>query len=52
MTEGAVYINLTSYEPGMAPALIINHTQDTMSLWEKETVQIRLECSFENLTIN
>lgn len=41
ITEGGVYINLTSYEHGMAPALIINHTKDAMNFWEKETVQIR-----------
>lgn len=41
LTEGGVFINFTMYQPGMAPALIINHTQDTMNFWEKETVQIR-----------
>lgn len=41
MTEGAVYINLFAYESGMAPALIINHTNDAMNMWEKETIQIR-----------
>lgn len=41
MTEGAVYINLAVYESGMAPALIINHTKDTMNFWEKHSVQLR-----------
>lgn len=41
MTEGAIYINFDEYQPGSAPALIINHTRDTLRLWEKEQVQIR-----------
>lgn len=41
MTEGAIYISLAAYDTGMAPALIINHTANTMNFWEKETVQIR-----------
>ncbi|KAF5289221.1 hypothetical protein FQR65_LT00109 [Abscondita terminalis] len=41
MTEGGIYINLSAYELGMAPALIINHTSNTMCIWEKETVQLR-----------
>ncbi|XP_069674534.1 intermembrane lipid transfer protein Vps13 isoform X2 [Periplaneta americana] len=35
MTEGAVYVTFSPYNPGMAPALILNHTSDTLSLWEK-----------------
>ncbi|XP_031336343.1 vacuolar protein sorting-associated protein 13 isoform X2 [Photinus pyralis] len=41
ITEGGVYINLYSYEPGMAPAVIVNHTKDIMCIWEKETVQLK-----------
>lgn len=41
LTEGGVFINFAQYQPGMAPALIINHTPHIMSFWEKETVQIR-----------
>ncbi|KAF5306759.1 hypothetical protein FQA39_LY01517 [Lamprigera yunnana] len=41
MTEGGVYINLFAYDPGMAPALIINQTEQTMTIWEKEAVQLR-----------
>lgn len=41
MIEGAIYINLTQYDEGMAPAIIMNHTKNTMSFWEKDTVQIR-----------
>lgn len=32
---------MAQYQTGMAPALVINHTNYTMSFWEKETVQIR-----------
>lgn len=41
LTEGGVYINFSAYSDGMAPALVINDTKDTMSLWEKDTVQLR-----------
>jgi hypothetical protein len=36
MTEGAVYVTFSPYSPGMAPALILNHTNDALSLWEKD----------------
>nr|CAD7395131.1 unnamed protein product [Timema poppensis] len=35
MTEGAVYINFSSYEHGLAPALLVNHTQYSIQLCEK-----------------
>jgi vacuolar protein sorting-associated protein 13A/C len=35
MTEGAVYATFSLYSPGMAPALILNHTDDALSFWEK-----------------
>ncbi|RZB70333.1 DUF1162 domain containing protein [Asbolus verrucosus] len=41
ISEGAIYISLAPYDVGTAPALIINHTKDTMNFWEKESVQIR-----------
>lgn len=41
ITEGAVYITFTPYKPGLAPALIINHTERIISFWEKESVTIR-----------
>ncbi|XP_044259687.1 vacuolar protein sorting-associated protein 13 isoform X2 [Tribolium madens] len=41
ISEGAIYINLAPYDGHSAPALIINHTIDTMNFWEKESVQIR-----------
>ncbi|KAL1140362.1 hypothetical protein AAG570_000294 [Ranatra chinensis] len=35
VTEGAVYISLYSYEPGMAPALLINHTDIAIDYYDK-----------------
>jgi len=35
MTEGAVYVTFSPYRPGMAPALILNHTNDVLSFSEK-----------------
>ena len=35
MTEGAVYVTFSRYRPGMAPALILNHTNDALSFSEK-----------------
>jgi len=35
MTKGAVYVTFSPYRPGMAPALILNHTNDVLSLSEK-----------------
>nr|XP_022907872.1 vacuolar protein sorting-associated protein 13-like [Onthophagus taurus] len=40
ITEGAVYITFAKYEPGMAIALIINNTRNTLNIWEKDTVQL------------
>jgi vacuolar protein sorting-associated protein 13A/C len=40
MTEGAVYVTFSPYSPGMAPALILNHTNDVLSLWEKGSDKI------------
>ncbi|XP_049821668.1 intermembrane lipid transfer protein Vps13-like isoform X2 [Aethina tumida] len=39
LTEGAVYVNFASCEEGIAPALIVNDTSDTIEVWEKEHVQ-------------
>ncbi|KAI4459978.1 vacuolar protein sorting-associated protein vps13 [Holotrichia oblita] len=48
ITEGAVYINFFKYDDGLAPVLIINHTKDTLNIWEKETVQLRkLEAGYK-----
>ncbi|XP_049842368.1 LOW QUALITY PROTEIN: intermembrane lipid transfer protein Vps13-like [Schistocerca gregaria] len=35
ITEGAAYVKFTPYEPGMAPALIINHTREPIKFTEK-----------------
>jgi vacuolar protein sorting-associated protein 13A/C len=35
MTEGDVYVTFSPYRPGMAPALILNHTNDALSFSEK-----------------
>lgn len=41
LTEGAIYISFAAYEEGMAPALMVNHTEFTINYWEKESVQVR-----------
>jgi hypothetical protein len=35
VSEGNVFINLSAYEPGLAPALIVNHTDYMVEFWEK-----------------
>lgn len=42
MTEGAVYITFNPYKPGMAPALILNHTRAAITLCEKDAKELRL----------
>lgn len=42
ITEGGVYVTLGKYRPGLAPALIINHTNYPVNVWEKESVNIKL----------
>jgi Protein of unknown function (DUF1162). len=37
MTEGAVYVTFSPYTPGMAPALILNHTNEVLSFSEKDS---------------
>lgn len=37
MTEGAVYVTFSPYRPGMAPALILNHTNDVLIFSEKDS---------------
>lgn len=34
-TAGGIYINLNSYEPGVAPALLMNHTTNLIQCQEK-----------------
>ncbi|KAK0157380.1 hypothetical protein PV328_011128 [Microctonus aethiopoides] len=41
MNEGGVYISLSPYSPGHAPALIINHTSHTIDIWEKGSINVR-----------
>lgn len=41
ITEGAVYITFAPYSPGLAPAIIVNHTEHTLNFWEKESVVVR-----------
>lgn len=41
MTEGAVYITFNPYKPGMAPALILNHTNAAITLCEKDAKELR-----------
>lgn len=36
ITEGGVYITFANYRPGMAPALIINHSPFDIPLAEKD----------------
>lgn len=49
MSEGGVYIAFTAYHPGDAPALIINHTDQTVKLWEKGNVNERVLEPFESM---
>lgn len=37
LTEGGIYINLSQYENGSAPALLVNDTDHQISYWEKDS---------------
>ncbi|XP_026298323.1 vacuolar protein sorting-associated protein 13 isoform X3 [Apis mellifera] len=41
ISEGGIYISLSVYNHGNAPALIINHTPHTINFWEKGSLNIR-----------
>jgi len=41
LSEGGVYISMSAYSPGYAPALIINHTRRTIDFWEKGSINVR-----------
>ncbi|OAD52957.1 Vacuolar protein sorting-associated protein 13A, partial [Eufriesea mexicana] len=41
ISEGGVYISLSVYTHGNAPALIINHTPYTINFWEKGSLNVR-----------
>ncbi|KAJ9578224.1 hypothetical protein L9F63_005554, partial [Diploptera punctata] len=49
MTEGAVYVTFSPYEPGMAPALILNHTSFSVNMTEKGSNVIRILKPHESL---
>ncbi|XP_065344717.1 intermembrane lipid transfer protein Vps13 isoform X2 [Cloeon dipterum] len=36
VSEGNIFVNLSAYEPGLAPALIVNHTKYSIDFWEKQ----------------
>lgn len=42
ITEGVIYITFTEYHPGDAPGLIINHTDERITFWEKGNVNARV----------
>ncbi|XP_066591225.1 intermembrane lipid transfer protein Vps13 isoform X2 [Prorops nasuta] len=41
MNEGGVYISMSGYSPGNAPALIVNHTRHSINFWEKGSMNVR-----------
>ncbi|XP_034937793.1 vacuolar protein sorting-associated protein 13 isoform X2 [Chelonus insularis] len=49
INEGGVYVSLSAYSPGNAPALIINHTSQTIDLWEKGSMNVRSLQSFNRM---
>ncbi|XP_033213445.1 vacuolar protein sorting-associated protein 13 isoform X2 [Belonocnema kinseyi] len=49
INEGGIYISLSAYNPGNAPALIINHTSHTIHIWEKGSINVRSIQSFNRM---
>ncbi|XP_011258849.1 vacuolar protein sorting-associated protein 13 isoform X1 [Camponotus floridanus] len=49
ISEGGVYISLSAYSSGNAPALIINHTPYTINLWEKGSINVRSIQSYNRM---
>ncbi|XP_076625592.1 vacuolar protein sorting 13C isoform X3 [Colletes latitarsis] len=49
ISEGGVYISLSDYTYGNAPALIINHTSHTINFWEKGSLNVRSVQSFNRM---
>ncbi|CAK9800782.1 Intermembrane lipid transfer protein Vps13, partial [Anthophora quadrimaculata] len=49
ISEGGIYISLSVYTPGNAPALIINHSSHTINFWEKGSLNIRSVQSFNRM---
>nr|XP_012140992.1 PREDICTED: vacuolar protein sorting-associated protein 13C isoform X2 [Megachile rotundata] len=49
MSEGGIYISLSVYTYGNAPALIINHTSHTINFWEKGSLNVRSVQSYNKM---
>ncbi|KAI4501433.1 hypothetical protein M0802_003310 [Mischocyttarus mexicanus] len=49
INEGGIYISMSGYSPGNAPALIINHTHHSINFWEKGSINIRCIQSFNRM---
>ncbi|XP_043479643.1 vacuolar protein sorting-associated protein 13 isoform X2 [Leptopilina heterotoma] len=49
INEGGIYISLSAYNHGNAPALIMNHTSHTINIWEKGSINIRSVQSFNQM---
>ncbi|XP_018341629.1 PREDICTED: vacuolar protein sorting-associated protein 13C isoform X1 [Trachymyrmex septentrionalis] len=49
INEGGVYISMSAYVPGNAPAMIINHTPHTINLWEKSSLNVRSVQSYNRM---
>ncbi|KAG5312576.1 VP13A protein, partial [Acromyrmex insinuator] len=49
INEGGVYISMSAYVPGNAPAMIINHTPHTINLWEKGSLNVRSVQSYNRM---
>ncbi|XP_020292498.1 vacuolar protein sorting-associated protein 13C isoform X2 [Pseudomyrmex gracilis] len=49
INEGGIYISMSAYSPGNAPALIINHTPRTVNFWEKGSINIRSVQSYNRM---
>ncbi|XP_014471667.1 PREDICTED: vacuolar protein sorting-associated protein 13C isoform X2 [Dinoponera quadriceps] len=49
INEGGVYISMSAYTPGNAPALIMNHTSYTINVWEKSSINVRSVQSFNRM---
>ncbi|XP_035721159.1 vacuolar protein sorting-associated protein 13-like isoform X2 [Vespa mandarinia] len=49
INEGGIYISMTGYSPGNAPALIINHTHYSINFWEKGSINIKTIASFNKM---
>lgn len=41
LSEGGTYITIRQYRDGHAPALLVNYTPYTITVYEKENVNVR-----------